>query len=48
MSLEDAKMVSDYLCRDAVWSGVAGRYAAFLHHETLQWLCFRRSVAKEA
>ena len=48
LSLENAKTVSDYLCRDAVWSGVAGCYAAFLHHESMQWLCYRRSVVKKA
>lgn len=47
LQLEDAKVVSDYFCRDAVWSGVAGIYAEFLHHETMQWLCYRRSIAKE-
>ena len=47
LSLEDAKLVSDYLCRDAVWSGVPGSYAAFLHHDKMQWLCSRPSAVKE-
>jgi hypothetical protein len=47
LSLDDAKLVSNYLCRDAVWSSVAGSYAAFMYHERLHWLCYRRLVAKE-
>ena len=42
MSLADAETVSGYLCRDGVWSGVAGSYAAVLHHEWSRWLCYRR------
>jgi len=48
LSLEDAMVVSDYLCRDAVWSGVAGRYAVFLHHERMRWICYRSRIPKTA
>ena len=41
LSLEDAMCVSNYLTRDAIWSGVAGNYAVFLHHEGLKWYCYR-------
>lgn len=45
LSLSDAQIASSYLCRDAVWSGLTGVYAAFLHHEGSQLLCYRPSTA---
>lgn len=47
LSLADAEVVSVYLCRDAVWSGVSGSYAAFLHHEGQRWLCYRKPTTLE-
>jgi hypothetical protein len=47
LSPVDAGLVSCYLGRDAVWSGVAGSYAAFLHHEGLRWLRYRMAIAKD-
>jgi hypothetical protein len=43
LTLADAELVSGYLCRDALWFGISGRYAAFLHHEWRRWLCYRPS-----
>ena len=48
LSLVDAELVSCYLGHDAVWSGVAGSYAAFLHHEGARWLCYRKAIAKKS
>jgi hypothetical protein len=46
LSLTDAEVVSGYLCQDAIWSGVCGSYAAFLHHEGSRWVCYRKIVAE--
>jgi hypothetical protein len=48
LALADAEAVSGYLCRDGVWSGVAGSYAAVLHHEWSRWLCYRPAGERRA
>jgi len=40
MSLSDAE-TAQYLGQDAIWSAIAGSYAVFLHHENMQWICYR-------
>jgi hypothetical protein len=46
LSLADAELASTYLGHDAVWSAIEGSYAAFLHHEGLRWICYRRTVGR--
>lgn len=42
MHRTDAEIVSSYLGRDAVWSGITGTYAVFLQHHGLRWVCYRK------
>jgi hypothetical protein len=46
LSLPDAEVASGYLGQDAIWSGICGSYAAFLYHENLRWLCYRKPAVQ--